>query len=153
MQEVWLNKENVTEVYREVGRIELKTINTTLIELLEKVSFKKGWLELYRKDMIQYLRIRHKPNNLFPYEYGKDILRVLKVIDVEKQALKRVLSIKCFGDSKYFEKKIEHIIIRIIKKYLLNGDVQNEESNDDILLEVRNFEISRNNRILWRFRV
>lgn len=153
LKEVWLNKENVTNAYAEIDRIEIKKVTLDLVELLEKIRFNKQWIEEYRKDMINYLKIKNKPNSLLPIKFSKDIIKVLKEIDEGNEILKRVLSIRCFGDSKYFEKNIENIIVRIIKKYLLIEDVIEEYNNEDILLEVRNFKISRNNRILWRLRI
>lgn len=143
-ERIYLNKENVDLAYNEIGRIQIKCINNSLINLLKEVKFQKDWLKEYREDMIEYILSKHKPNNLFNYEYGKDILKVLKIIDTEEQILKRALSIKCFGDSKYFENNIEHIIIRIINKYLLKIETQSEYTNSDVLLEVRNLKISRN---------
>lgn len=153
LKEIWLNKENIDKVYSEMDRKDIKEVNAFLMQLLENAKFKQIWIENYRKDMIDYLKIKHKPNSLFSFEFAKDILKVLDEIDNGQENLKRVLSIRCFGDSKYFEKSIEHVIIRIIKKYLLDINSQDEYSNDDILLEVRNFKISRSNRILWRFGV
>ena len=157
LKEIWLNKENIENAYLEAGRVAIKVTNNDLLQLLETNSFRQNWIEQYRKDMIDYLKQKHKPNQLFPVEYANDILKVLQVIDNSEENLKRVLSIKCFGDSKYFEKNIEHIIIRIIKKYLLDKEtdleIKEEFTNDDILLQVRNNQISRNNRILRRFRV
>ena len=86
--------------------------------------------------MRKYIEVKHKPNLLFPFEYAKDILKVLKVIDEEKDILKRVLSIKCFGNSKYFEKYIQHILVRIIKRYLLCNENIEEYTSEDVLLEV-----------------
>lgn len=141
LDKIWLNKENIKKAYLEAGRIEIQKTNNDLIQLLENIKFNQTWLEDYRNDMINYIKEKHKPNNLFPAKFAKDILKVLQIIDTSKENLKRVLSIKCFGDSKYFEKNIEHIIIRIIKKYLLNGYNQEEYTNDDILLQVRNNKI------------
>ena len=98
--------------------------------------------------MINYINEKHKPHSLLPAKYSEDIIKVLKVIDDSGEFLKRVLSIKCFGDSKYFERNIEHIVVRIIKNYLLDCDTE-EYTIDDILLQVRNNKIPRNNRILW----
>lgn len=149
LNEIWLNIDNVEKAYLEVDRIGIKKTNDNLINLLENSLFKNSWLENFRSDMINYLNTKHKPNNLLPSEYARDIISVLKTIDNNEQNLKRVLSIKCFGDSKYFEKNIEHFIVRIVKKYFIDIEDREEYTNDDILLEVRNFKISRNNRILW----
>ena len=45
-------------------------------------------------------------------------------------------SLYSFGDSKYFEKYIEHIIVRIVKNYLLENEIQEDATNEDILLDV-----------------
>lgn len=142
LKEIWLNKENVNTAYLKTGRKHIRETNTLLVELLENSKFKQDWMEDYRKEMIQYVKIKNRPNSLFPLEFAKDILKILKEIDNGQENLKRVLSIRCFGDSKYFEKNIEHVLIRIIKKYLLDNYAQEEYCNDDVLLEVRNFKIS-----------
>ena len=102
--------------------------------MLEEAEFNQAWINNYKNDMINYLNEKHKTNSLFPVQFAQEILQVLSQIDNKEENLKRVLSIKCFGDSKYFEKNIEHILIRIIKTYLLENS--EEYSNDDILLEV-----------------
>lgn len=144
LNEIWLNKDNIKNAYEKINRIAIKSKSQELINILQNIKFEKQWLEDYRKDMLAYLNVTQKTNQLFPYEYAKEIVQVLKIIDKEEQILKRVLSIKCFNDSKFFERNIEHYIIRIIKKYLVVESLD-ENSNDDILLEVRNFQISRDN--------
>lgn len=136
LKEVWLNKTNVDKAYLEVERKPQKEINAILKEILQNTKFKQEWIEEYRKDMINYIDDKHRNSVLFPKEFAEDILKVLNEIDNGQENLKRVLSIKCFGDSKYFEKNIENVIIKIIKKYLLANEIQEEYSNDDILLEV-----------------
>ena len=153
LESIWINKENIDRIYLEAGRRNIKETNSIIRDVLDKNKFTQEWIEAYRKDMIDYLEIKHKPNNLFPLELAEDIIKVLKTIDGGQENLKRVLSIKCFGDSKYFERNIEHILIRIIKKYLLENELQEEYDNDDILLEVRNFQVSRSNRILRQSRI
>ena len=105
-----------------------------MLIILRQYSFRQDWIEKFKSDMIYYIEEKHKTNNLLPYQYANDILKVLKEIDSEKEILKRVLSINCFGDSKYFEKNIEHIIVRIIKTYLLEN--VEEFTDEDVLIEV-----------------
>ena len=53
--------------------------------------------------------------------------------------LKRTFSMKCYHDSKFFEKNIESILIRIIKKYCINADSENiseEISDNDVLAQI-----------------
>lgn len=136
LQEIWLNKERVQEAYIKTGRQGVKEKNAELLKILESQTFQQSWLEQYRKDMIAYIQTKNRESALFPYEFAKDIQKVLQVIDKRQENLKRVLSLKCFGDSKYFEKNIEHYIVRMIKRYLLDSDNLEEYTDNDILLEV-----------------
>ena len=111
LKEIWLNKRNVEKAYIIANRVDIKQQNNILLEYLEQYQFNQKWIEDYRKDMISYISEKHKTNSLFPYEYAKDILKVLKEIDNKKEVLKRVLSINCFG-------------------------VQEDDTNEEILLEV-----------------
>ena len=106
LQEIWLNKERVQEAYIKTGRQGVKEKNAELLKILESETFQQSWLEQYRKDMIVYIQTKNRASALFPYEFAKDIQKVLHVIDKKQENLKRVLSLKCFGDSKYFEKNI-----------------------------------------------
>ena len=134
LKEIWLEKENVSKAYQIVGREDIKNLNNNILKILRQYSFEQDWIEKFKDDMICYIEEKHKTNNLLPYQYANDILKVLKEIDLEKEILKRVLSINCFGDSKYFEKNIEHIIVRIIKTYLLEN--AEEYTDEEVLLEV-----------------
>ena len=93
LKEIWLNKQNVDKAYVIANRVDIKQKNNTLLKYLEQYQFNQNWIENYRKDMISYISEKHKTNSLFPYEYAKDILKVLKEIDNKKEVLKRVLSI------------------------------------------------------------
>lgn len=134
LKEIWLEKGNVSKAYQMVDKEDIKDLNNNILKILRQYSFRQEWIEQFKNDMICYVEEKHKTNNLLPYQYANDILKVLKEIDAEKEILKRVLSINCFGDSKYFEKNIEHIIVRIIKTYLLEN--AEEYTDEDVLLEV-----------------
>ena len=137
LEAIWLNKDKIEKAYAFVNRMDIQQIHQTLISLLENYQFNQTWIEQYRKDMLFDVKHKHKINPLSPFPVAEDLLKVLREIDKEEEILKRVLSIRCFGDSKYFEKKIEHLIIRIIKKYVLDEEgSQEEENKEDILLKV-----------------
>ena len=52
------------------------------------------------------------------------------------QCLERVFSLRCFKDSKYFEKKVRSRLAGIIKKYYLKQELPDEMSDDDVLMQV-----------------
>lgn len=130
LKEIWLIKENIEKAYSEIGRSDKKQEALEIIEELKKYSPTEDWIQDYCQDMAKYCQINQKPHNLLPYSYRKDILKVLSNLNPQQEILKRVFSIKCFGDSKYFENEIEHYLIRITKKYLLSEyeqDIMEEE--------------------------
>lgn len=72
------------------------------------------------------------PDNL---QELKSLLQALRYIDANGNAelLKRVFSIRCFGDSKYFERVIEARLLRILKKYL---DSDEQETDEQFLNQI-----------------
>ena len=85
--------------YEKANRTNVKENIELLLKILEEAEFNQEWINEYKQDMINYLKEKHKTNNLFPVQFAQDILLVLKQIDNKEENLKRVLSIKCFGDS------------------------------------------------------
>lgn len=148
IQKIWLNKDNILESYRLSGRKNIKLILNDLLNVLNNINFKEEWLNSFKQDMILFLNSSNKENSYLPSFLANDILTALKEIDnicCEENinyntSLKRVFSIKCYKDSKYFENNIEKYIIKIIKKYLLplryKTDYFENMTDDEILLEV-----------------
>ena len=100
--------------YEKANRTNVKENIELLLKILEEAEFNQEWINEYKQDMINYLKEKHKTNNLFPVQFAQDILLVLKQIDNKEENLKRVLSIKCFGDSKYFCLKMQKNIVMMI---------------------------------------
>lgn len=135
LKEVWLNKENVERAYEEIGRSNKKQEAEEIIKQLQACEFKIDWLQQYKQDMLAYCKEKQKVPNLLPYAYSEKILKALKNLTPEQEVLKRVFSIKCYGDSKYFENVIESYLIRILKKYLLVEQIPSL-TDEELLLQV-----------------
>lgn len=137
LNEIWLNKENIEKAYQEIGRKNPKQDYKVILKYFKNTEFKEQWIKNFCIDMEKYMLEKQKENTLLPKEKAEKILIALKEIDNRKNInniLKRSFSMKCYKDSKYFERNIESNLIRIMKKYY-NWDNFEEELNDAEILE------------------
>lgn len=142
LDKIWLEKDNIDNAYIEIQRENPKNHYIVIMKNLEKMNFKQEWLRNFYENMKKYMTENQKANNLLPFEKFEHILKALEEIDKMQSTnevnsiLKRVFSIKCYNDSKYFEKCIEKNIISITKKYYFEKSDNVELSNDEILKEI-----------------
>ena len=145
LNEIWLIKENVDKSYNEIDRNNPKQAYQEVLIYLEKSKFRMQWIIHFCDEMKKYMIKNQKENVLLPRNKAKEVLVALQEIDNmqinenEKNILKRTFSMKCYHDSKFFEKNIESILIKIIKKYYINVDSENileEISDNDVLAQI-----------------
>lgn len=133
LENVWLVKENVAEAYKEIKRQNPKESYKVILKQINGITFSQKWIQDFIEEMKEYMQKKQKENMLLPLEKSGDILKALceieNITERDKNAtmLKRVFSIKCYKDSKYFEKNIEKNIIRIVKKYKQLEELKEEE--------------------------
>ncbi len=138
LKSIWLIKDNIEEVYKEANRLNPKEGYKVILRQCENINFSQEWLQHFLEDIKNYMLERQKESTLLPLEKSKDILVALSEIDTmlaknkNSVTLKRIFSIKCYNDSKYFERNIEKNIIRILKKYLNLAELK----DDEILAEI-----------------
>lgn len=138
LEEVWLIKENVPEVYKELHRINPKENYKIILKQIESKKFSQKWIQKFIEDMKKHMEEKQKESTFLPLEKSEEILKALCEIDMmltkgnNIMTLKRVFSIKCYKNSKYFEKNIEKNIVRIIKKYMHLEELK----DDEILAEI-----------------
>lgn len=142
LKEIWLNKEKVDEAYQEIKRENPKDSYKQILLLLEAQQYRKEWLTNFKNETINEMISTEKECSYLPKEKAEDILKALKELDkIEITAendvvLKRVFSIRCYNDSKYFERNIEKNLIAIIKKFYKSQYFETcSEKNSDISLE------------------
>jgi hypothetical protein len=142
---VWLNTDNVGAAYSLIGR-KTKTekkdsIACEIQGALDKVQ--TPWIQAFLKDALTIVASgggiwRHLPQDKKERE---DILKALFFIDAiccntaqnntnDTEILERVFSIRCFGDSKTFEKTVRTRLITILSNYLDAGE---GDVSDDVL--------------------
>ena len=159
MEQIWLIKENVEMAYAEIKRTNPKQSYIEIFENLNKAYFSQNWIQTFKIEMLQYMEKYEKENTLLPKAKYKEIIRALQEIDelqcsnvtedyriemreeaeqsktiAQNTMLKRIFSMKCYNNSKFFEKEVQSNLIRIIKKYYKNENLDLTELNDDELL-------------------
>ncbi len=142
LDKIWLEKENVDKAYIEIQRENPKNTYTIILEQLETIRFEQEWLQKFFEEMKAYMIKNQKQNSLLPLSKSDFILKALQEIDrMQNESkvnsmLKRIFSIKCYNDSKFFEREIEKYIISIAKKYYFKENNIMELNNDEILKEL-----------------
>lgn len=89
------------------------------------------WAKKYLADTISAISQKRSIGNILPAEENEraDLIRAIAFIEQNKDAemLERVFSLRCFGDSKRFEKAIRARLVRILKRYIDFDDKYTEE--------------------------
>jgi hypothetical protein len=143
--QIWLDIENITDAYSFIRREpKNETIDAILRELQDAQNNNKcEWAVKFINDtcheISQKRSIGHRSiGNRLPADprEREDLLRALCFIGQmeemeETEILERVFSIRCFGDSKRFEKTVRSRLLGILSKYL---DDDGEEINGENLL-------------------
>jgi hypothetical protein len=98
------------------------------------------WVEMFLKDIEQSIESKASISGLLPddEERAVNVLKALNSISqlAGREMLERVFSLRFFGDSKYFEKKIKKKITGIIKKYYLGHEIPEDITDNDVLMQV-----------------
>ncbi len=143
IEKVWLRPENINMAYQEAGRppksSKALTIHKMVRELKENISL--SWIRKYLEDIESNIEVKKSASPFLPDDEkdAQAILNALKAINDQnnEEYLERVFSLKCFGDSKFFEKHVRKKIVTIIKKYLLNDfDYIEPLADDETLAQV-----------------
>lgn len=133
VDKVWLlpNEESIRACYTLLNRVPVKDIVSRLVEV---VSDYQTQLEeesaLYRflNNEIEVIKEKQKIPRFFSdnLTFMEDILKCLVYIDHnEEEVLERILSVKLYGDSKYFEKRVRGKALSILR------DIK-KQNNDEI---------------------
>lgn len=140
LDKIWLVKENVSKAYQEINRVNPKEKYTSVFQQLSIIRFHIEWMENFRMDMMQEMNDKQRECTLLPVDHAKDIILALQKIDNiamntnTVSVLKRTFSVQCYKNSKHFEREVEKYLLKILKKYYLNKELENTELRDDELL-------------------
>lgn len=143
VQSIWLNLEEgaLAEAYAQAGltprRQTLAAMEAALRQALAReTAF--GWARRFYADMLEALRDKQKPPALVPDEAAaRDCLRAIACAAQTGGAeiMERVFSLRCYGDSKYFEKKVKARLCAVLRQYLPD-DLTADEDGGALLAEL-----------------
>jgi len=136
---VWLDYEHLQSAYRFLGRQPKgDIIDEVLLQLIETHDCAHDeWAKKYLDDTISAISRKRSIGNSLPSDKDEraDLIRAIAFIEQNKddEMLERVFSLRCFGDSKRFEKTIRARLVRILKKYL---DFDDKCTEEDLLRQI-----------------
>ena len=122
---VWLQPDKTKEAYKEAGRVPKSEKAAAVLDIVQKYKLKvtSPWIKEFLENAEAGIETKKSVSPYFPedYEITKAILIALEALDQkeDEECLERVFSLRCYGDSKYFERHTKKKIIEVIKKYFL----------------------------------
>jgi len=134
LAKLWLNPDAVEQAYDWLGRRpkgdvveELLLQLTTLINQTE-TNWARRWLE----DTIEVISRKRSIGAVMPENHSErdDLFKAVSYLanNAEIETLERVFSMRCYGDSKHFERLIKARLARILRKYLVQDDCSDEDA-------------------------
>ena len=142
IEEVRLNEDNIREIYNILNRVFIGDILQAKIDIIKRyISYiSTDWILDYLYYYLNYIRNKRKTKDIFneDIKFIEDILIALDKIDKIKEPMYiRTFSIKCYSNSKIFEKKYKNRILTIIKNYEPTIKKQKYEISEyEILLQI-----------------
>lgn len=140
IERIWLKLENIQEAYHEAGR-QVKSVRTgAVLDIVQnlKVSITEEWIRNFLNDVEFCILSRKSLSPVLPddKEIAAAILTALSVINDkgEEECLERVFSIKCYGDSKFFARRVRRRLAAIAYKYISLDHMNDEERFEDEIL-------------------
>ena len=133
---IWMNLDNLQEAYcfaqRQPQDEMIEGIVGEIVGCMESIN--SQWMKNYLQDICENVQQKKRLSSLIPADAQERaaLLQTLRYIDSNEDGnlLKRIFSIRCFGDSKYFEQVVEKRLLRILKRYL----EYDEQTTDEQLL-------------------
>lgn len=143
IEKVWLRTDNIEEAYREAARVPKSVRADTIISLVRdyKENVTAAWIRSFLEDAESCIEATKSLSPLLPDDekVARAVLDALKTINdkEDEECLERVFSIRCFGDSKYFERNVKKRIVSIVAKYFIpDGKGIENRSDDEILAQI-----------------
>ena len=137
VDKVWLlpNEESIRACYTLLNRVPAKDIIIGLVEVVSDYQtqlVEESALYRYLNKEIEVIKEKQKIPRLFSDDlsFMKDILECLVYMEHnEEEVLERILSVKLYGDSKCFEKRVRGKVLSILRdiKKQNNDEVDNDE--------------------------
>jgi len=137
---IWLKLDALQEAYRQAERVpkreQVENALAMVYQLKSRVT--SPWIRNFLEDAQAWMEQKLSIPPFLPEDSDlmQNLLKALLFIDTkgEDELLERVFSLRCFGDSKYFEKNLRRRLLGILKKYWQEEDLQAGEWTDDEIL-------------------
>lgn len=140
---VWLCLDKTEHAYREAGRVPKKGKADLVLKRIREAlpGITQPWIEDFFKEALDFIDAKKSITPYLPGDTGTAlaVLKALMAIDSldGEECPERVFSIKCFGDSKYFERYVKKRVAGIIRQYLVKeGDFIERPADDEMLAQV-----------------
>lgn len=129
-----LRLENVEQCYERIGRVHPKRWAERIAALVESElrSVSAQWIADWRDSVAAEARERHKVPAFCKTEDAllRDLLRAFTVYDIlTGPVTMRAFSIRCYADSKHFERQVRKEFLSIARKYSTELAAACEETN------------------------
>jgi len=140
LDKVWLRLDGIPDAYREAGRIPKREKAAAALAAVRECrqSVTLPWLEEFLAGAEAGIEARKSAVPFLPedVEQAQAVLKALRAINDkgEEECLERIFSLRCFGDSKFFEKNVRKKVADVIRKHLLGEDIDLEAPADDEIL-------------------
>lgn len=144
IDQVWLCLDKLEASYREVGRIPKKErVEKVLLAIQEcRQRITTPWIVAFLETAAEEIADKMSLTPFLPddEELTQAVLTALCGIEKkgEEECLERVFSLRCFGDSKYFERQVRHKIVQIVRDYYLfyEDNIVEAPTESEILAQV-----------------
>jgi hypothetical protein len=139
LAEVWLNFDSLAEIYGTLNRkskaMAVSEVYLETSQLSEQVY--SSWAKNYLQDIAETILQKRDFNSSVPKDSKEraDLFKALVEMDnmSSPEITERVFSMRCFGDSKKFEKTVKSRITSILRKYL---DTDDDVRDEDLLRQI-----------------
>ena len=120
----------------------------SLLELLSRALLSAGnesWIQGFFNEMTDFINEKHSLPRFFRYpeKERRDLITALLFLDEhsKEEILIRVFSIRCYGDSKYFEKNVKSHLLSVLR-YCFRNENQGDMLSDEDLLSMAGIQKS-----------
>jgi hypothetical protein len=131
---LWLNADAIEQAYAWLGR---RPKGDVVEELLSRLSTllnqtETNWARRWLEDTIEVISKKRSIGAVMPESPSErdDLLKAVSYLanNAEIETLERVFSMRCYGDSKHFERLVKARLARILRKYLVQDDCSDEDA-------------------------
>ncbi|MDR2597656.1 MAG: DUF2220 domain-containing protein [Treponema sp.] len=134
LAKLWLNSSAIEQTYIWLGRRPkgdvVEDLLLQLTTLLNKTE--TNWARRWLEDTIKVILKKRSIGAIMSESSSErdDLLKAVSYLanNTEIETLERVFSMRCYGDSKHFERSVKARLVRILRKYLVQDDCSDEDA-------------------------